>query len=158
MKAKKSYLPLVVLVVISVLMAWALSSFDDLMISIRYVMGSFLCLLSMLKFFDLKGFKAGYVKYDLLAKHVPYYGYVYPFIELALGLGFYTGQYLLLVSLITLFFMVFGAFGVFKAVQSKKELTCACMGSVIKLPLTAVSFFEDIVMGVMSLMLIFMVI
>ena len=37
---------------------------------------------------DLKGFPESFRMYDPLAKRVPFYGKVYPFIETALGLMF----------------------------------------------------------------------
>ena len=51
-------------------------------------MGLFLVVFSMFKFFDMEGFADGFQMYDLLAKPFRPYAYVYPFIELALGLGY----------------------------------------------------------------------
>jgi len=153
---KKSYWPLIALFLVSVLMGLALSGYESMFSLMRYWLGSFLCLLSLVKLFNIKGFMMAYTEYDLLAKRVSYYGYVYPFIELALGLSFFYGQMLFLVCLITLFFMVFGACGVFQAIKEKKDITCACMGSILKVPLTHVSFIEDVLMAVMSLILAIM--
>ena len=51
-------------------------------------MGFFLVVFSMFKFFNLEGFADGFHMYDLLAKPFRPYAYIYPFIELALGLGY----------------------------------------------------------------------
>lgn len=150
---KKSYWALIALGCISILMGIALSNYSDMYLFMRYWLGSFLCLLSLVKLFDLKGFMLAYTEYDLLAKRFSQYGYVYPFIELALGLGFFWGQYLMLVCFITFLFMVFGALGVFQAIREKKDITCACMGSVLKVPLSHVSLIEDLLMAIMSLIL-----
>jgi hypothetical protein len=40
---------------------------------------------------DLKGFTESYFSYDIIAKRWMGYGYVYAFIELALGIAFITG-------------------------------------------------------------------
>ena len=51
-------------------------------------MGFFVVVFSMFKFFNMEGFADGFQMYDLLAKPFQPYAYVYPFIELALGLGY----------------------------------------------------------------------
>ena len=51
-------------------------------------MGVFLIFFAVLKIFDLEGFKDGFAMYDLIAMLNSTWGYVYPFIELALGLGY----------------------------------------------------------------------
>lgn len=154
---KKNYWPLIALFIVSVLMGLALSQYETVFSLMRYWLGSFLCLLSLVKLFDIKGFTVAFAEYDLLAKRFSYYGYLYPFIELALGLAFFYGTLLFLVCLITFAFMVFGAFGVYGAMREKKDITCACMGSLLKVPLTHVSLVEDLLMAVMSLALAIMV-
>lgn len=51
-------------------------------------MGLFYIVFSFFKLLDLKGFPESFRMYDPLAKAVPAYGWVYPFIEVALGLMF----------------------------------------------------------------------
>ncbi|MGB7395136.1 MAG: heavy metal-associated domain-containing protein, partial [Pricia sp.] len=48
-------------------------------------MGLFYIVLSFFKLLDLKGFPESFRMYDPLAKVVPAYGWVYPFVELTLG-------------------------------------------------------------------------
>lgn len=155
-KEKKSYWPLIAVIFVSILMGLALSMYQTAFLFMRYFLGSFLCLLSLVKLFDLKGFHMAFMEYDLLAKKVGLYGWIYPFIELALGLGFFCGKYLLAVSFLTFVILGFGAFGVFQAMREKKDITCACMGSVLKVPLTTVSLIEDILMSLMALGMGFM--
>ena len=50
-------------------------------------MGGFFLVFSFFKFLDLPGFARSYRSYDLLARAVPSYGYIYPFLELALGVA-----------------------------------------------------------------------
>ena len=51
-------------------------------------MGYYLVLFSLFKFFDLSGFADGFQMYDLLAKRFRAYAYVFPFVELGLGLAY----------------------------------------------------------------------
>ena len=56
-------------------------------------MGLFYIVFSFFKFLDVKGFTSSFSMYDPLAKSIPMYGWIYPFVELGLGV-------LLLLSLI----------------------------------------------------------
>jgi copper chaperone CopZ len=51
-------------------------------------MGLFYIVFSFFKMLDLSGFKTSFAMYDPIAKKVPFYGKIYPFIETALGLLF----------------------------------------------------------------------
>ncbi len=48
-------------------------------------MGAFFLAFAFFKFLDLRGFADSYRMYDIVARRLPFYGFVYPFIELALG-------------------------------------------------------------------------
>jgi hypothetical protein len=75
--------------------------------------GLLLILLSAFKLADLKAFAVGFSTYDLLAKFFRPYAYLYPLLELALGLGFLAGRYLTFVSAATAGIMIFGSVGLF---------------------------------------------
>jgi len=51
-------------------------------------MGLFYIVFSFFKFLDLRGFPRSFSMYDPLARSIPIYGWIYPFLELALGLLF----------------------------------------------------------------------
>ncbi len=53
-------------------------------------MAGFFIVFSFLKFLDLKGFARSYTMYDLLAKQWKVYGFIYPFLELGLGIMYLT--------------------------------------------------------------------
>ena len=48
-------------------------------------MGIFFMVFGLLKLIDLPGFVDGFQKYDFIAKRWRLYGYLYPFIEIAIG-------------------------------------------------------------------------
>ena len=54
----------------------------------NYFMAGFFITFSFFKFLDIRAFADSYSMYDLLAKRVRIYGFVYPFIELALGIAY----------------------------------------------------------------------
>lgn len=50
---------------------------------IRIFMGVFFLVFGLFKLLDLRGFAMSYIGYDIIAKKVPSYAYVYPFLEIA---------------------------------------------------------------------------
>ena len=113
-------------------------------------MAGFFLLFSFFKMLDLRGFASSYSMYDLLAKRAPAYGFIYPFIELGLGMAYLLGYRPMLVNLITLIVMVFSSIGVIIAVMNKQKIRCACLGTGFNLPMTTVTIIEDLLMAAMA--------
>lgn len=78
-------------------------------------MGLFYIVFSFFKILDLKGFPDSFRMYDPLAKRVPAYGWVYPFIETALGVMFLMRFKIEIALIITLVVLGITTFGVTKA-------------------------------------------
>jgi hypothetical protein len=113
-------------------------------------MGVFLAVFSMFKFFDLSGFADGFQMYDLLAKPFRPYAYAYPFIELALGLGYLARWQPTWIYVATIAVMFFGAAGVVRALAEGLDIECACMGTVLHVPLSTVALLENVTMAAMA--------
>ena len=119
----------------------------------RVFMGVFFLVFAGFKLLDLKGFVMSYIGYDIIAKKFTAYAYAYPFIELALALGyFFSAPY---INYFTILIMVVGSVGVGRELLRGSKIKCACLGTYVKLPLTTVSLVEDLAMGIMALVLIF---
>jgi len=114
-------------------------------------MGGFFLTFSFFKLLDLGGFAQNYFSYDVVSKRWFGYGYVYPFIELALGLAYTISFQPVLTNSVTLVIMGISMVGVVKAVFSKRKIKCACLGAVFNLPMSTVTIIEDSLMIVMSL-------
>ena len=113
-------------------------------------MAGFFLVFSFFKMLDLKGFASSYSMYDLLAKKLPAYGLIYPFIELGLGMAYLLGYRPMLINAITLVVMVFSSIGVIVAVMNKQKIRCACLGTGFNLPMTTVTIIEDLLMAAMA--------
>lgn len=113
-------------------------------------MAGFFLVFSFFKLLNLKGFADSYAMYDVLAKKVPAYGFVYPFIELALGIAFLTGFNPTVTNWATLLVMGFSSIGVIQSVLNKKKIQCACLGAVFNLPMSTVTIIEDFLMVAMA--------
>jgi hypothetical protein len=117
-------------------------------------MGIFLVIFALLKIFNLAGFADGFQMYDLLAKRFRPYALVYPFIELALGLGYLAQQQLTLVYTATIIVLGFGALGVIHALRTGLNINCACMGNALSVPLSTVALFENLSMVAMAVIML----
>ena len=113
-------------------------------------MGGFFLVFGGLKLLDLGGFAAAYAKYDLLAARLPAYGWVYPVVEVVLGLAYLATPEWMVLHAITFVLMTFSALGVIRALRRGEQLTCACMGTAFNLPMTTVTIVEDLGMAAMA--------
>ncbi|HEY0270586.1 MAG TPA: MauE/DoxX family redox-associated membrane protein [Sphingomonas sp.] len=118
-------------------------------------MGLFLLVFALLKIFDLKGFRRGFRMYDLIARHVHAdWSFVYPFIELALGLAYLGWWWPQATYLATILVFAFGAIGVLAGLRRGLDIDCPCMGTILRVPLSTVTLSEDGLMIVMAGMLL----
>lgn len=154
----RGYLPIIVIVSIMLLSAgagqWALGRWDGL-VFMRQFMGLFLVTFAMFKLFDVRGFADGFQMYDLIGNHVRTYALAYPFIELGIGLASLANLYPILTNSILLMFMVIGAIGVFTALSKGLNVSCACLGTVLKVPLSTVALIENVGMALMAGIMLF---
>ena len=113
-------------------------------------MAGFFFVFSAFKFLDVSGFADGYATYDLLARRWYAYGYIYPFLELSLGILYLTQWQLTATHLATIIIMGFSSIGVINSLLKKQKFQCACLGTVIKVPLSSVTLIEDLTMVIMA--------
>ncbi|WP_299217920.1 heavy-metal-associated domain-containing protein [uncultured Aquimarina sp.] len=121
---------------------------DDFMLDF---MGLFYVVFSFFKFLDLKGFPESFRMYDPLAKILPTYGWVYPFIEVGLGLMFLMRFKINIALGVTILVLGITTIGVTKVLVDKKSIRCACLGTALKLPMTKATFIENTIMLVMAI-------
>ena len=113
-------------------------------------MAGFFLTFSFFKMLDLKGFAESYSMYDIVAKKVIAWGYVYAFIELGLGIAYATNFQPLVTNIVTLVVMTISIIGVLQSVLNKRKIQCACLGAVFNLPMSTVTIIEDALMIAMS--------
>ncbi|WP_276388450.1 MauE/DoxX family redox-associated membrane protein [Eudoraea chungangensis] len=118
-------------------------------------MGLFYIVFSFFKFLDLRGFPKSFRMYDPLAKRLPIYGSIYPFVELVLGLFFLMRWNLLIAVIATIIILGITTFGVAKSLFDKKSIHCACLGTVLKLPMTEATIVENVIMLLMACYMLF---
>ena len=113
-------------------------------------MAGFFLAFSFFKMLDLKGFADSYAMYDIVAKKIKAWGFIYPFVELALGFAYATGFQPFVTNIVTLLVMSISVVGVLQSVINKRKIQCACLGAVFNLPMSTVTIIEDVLMIGMS--------
>lgn len=140
---------------ISMIAAFAGENFR-IILAMRIFMAGFFLIFSFFKMLDLAGFAESYAMYDIVAKKFRVWGYLYAFVELALGLA-YAANFLPIVnSYITLVVMTVSIIGVLQSVLNKRKIKCACLGAVFNLPMSTVTIIEDALMIAMSVAMLFL--
>lgn len=83
----KTFIPLILIfvgiILVSILYTWATkTSFMFNLMGIRFLV------FAAFKLVNLKSFAESYTAYDLIAQRAPMYGYIYPLIEVVLGIAY----------------------------------------------------------------------
>jgi len=115
-----------------------------------YSMGFFFLIFGLFKLLDISMFAMGYREYDLIAKNLPAWGYVYPFVELALGGLYLAGDTSAGTLYITIALSLITVASVSIKLARRELVQCVCLGNVLRVPLTYVSLIEYAAMTVMA--------
>ncbi|HTE22341.1 MAG TPA: MauE/DoxX family redox-associated membrane protein [Candidatus Limnocylindria bacterium] len=113
-------------------------------------MAVFFITFAAFKFYDLEGFAHAYRSYDILAKRIRPWGYIFPFIEAFMGFWYLLSDGPNNLNVLAMAVTGTAAVGVFKEVKRKSRFHCACLGTFIRLPLSRVSLIENVTMFVMA--------
>ena len=137
---------------VTFLIAWSNSewSMDSMM---RHFMAGFFLVFSFFKFLDAPGFASAFKMYDPLAKAIPGWSWLYPYIELMLGVAYMMSWQPFATNVTTLVLMSVGGVGVLQSLLQKRTIRCACLGTALNLPMTKVTLVEN---GTMAAMAAFM--
>lgn len=114
-------------------------------------MGVFLITFSGFKLAGYKMFVMMFRGYDPIAKKSKLYAQAYPFIELLLGVAFLFNVLPIASNILVILLLGIGSIGVFQEIYHRRSgFYCACLGNIIKLPLSTVSLVEDVTMVAMA--------
>jgi glutaredoxin len=157
---KKTYTPVLAVFAVSAFLALAASwaTLGDVLTlqSLEWFIAFSMGMLAMLKLRDLESFANMFLGYDILARRVVRYAYIYPFGEaFAAILMVAGGVFGLIAAPVALFIGTIGAVSVIKAVYiDKGDLKCACVGGGANVPLGFISLSENLAMMIMGLWMI----
>jgi cation transport ATPase len=115
-----------------------------------HFMAGFFLVFSFFKMLNIRAFANSYAMYDLLAMRSKAYGFIYPFIELTLGLAYLLAFEPQITNIVTVIVMSFSSLGVIRSVMNKQKIRCACLGTVFELPMSTITIIEDLLMAGMA--------
>lgn len=153
-----TYRPLLLIVAYilggSMLVQYPFDAFSGMLLMQHFMAGFFL-VFSFFKLLNLEGFATAYSNYDLLAARWKGWGYLYPFVELALGVLYLTNIAPFYTGIATIVILGFSSIGVIESNLNKRKIQCACLGDVFDLPMSTVTIVEDVSMVVMAALMLF---
>ena len=121
----------------------------------RNIMGIFFIVFSFFQILGYKSFVSMFSDYDLIAKYIHTYAYIYPFIGIALGVLYLLDLFSPWRDVVTAIITLVGAYGVWRTLRVQKgKVHCACFGHIIKLPLSTLTLAEDLLMGTMATVIV----
>lgn len=121
----------------------------------RNFMAGFFIVFAFFKLLNLSGFASSYAMYDLIAKNWKGWGYIYPFVELGLGVLYLINVFPVYTNVATILILGVSSIGVIQSVLSKQKIKCACLGDVFQLPMSTVTIIEDVGMVLMAAFMLF---
>jgi copper chaperone CopZ len=124
--------------------------FFDWMQWMRHFMAGFFLVFSFFKLLNLKGFAESYSMYDILAKRIKVWPYIYVLIELGLGLAYLLAFNSFVTNIIAFTLMSVSSAGILQSVLNKRKIKCACLGTVFNLPMSTITIIENGMMILMS--------
>jgi hypothetical protein len=126
----------------------------DLSRTLRDFMAAFFLIFGSLKVLNWKKFAEMFRAYDPLAARSRFYAYLYPALEIGLGLAyaFYLSPEIVF-NVVTILILGASTIGIIKALRKGKELNCACLGGYFNIPISSFTIFENILMILMAIVM-----
>ena len=144
-----TYTPVIAIFAVTLLLslAFSLSGARLSVYTLELFVALTMAVLAIQKLQDLTSFSNSFITYDLFAMKVIPYAYVYPFLEVFVGIGMIAALPAYMVAPVSLFIGSIGAVSVIKAVYiDKRALKCACVGGDSNVPLGFISLTENLFM------------
>ena len=149
-----TYRPLILIVAflvgVTVLAQYPYAAGFDGRLWMRHFMAGFFLTFSFFKLLNLRGFAASYAMYDIVAARWRPWGFIYPFVELGLGISYLIDAAPFWTNLVTVVVLSVSAIGVIQSNLNKRKIKCACLGDVFNLPMSTVTIVEDVSMVAMA--------
>jgi len=144
----KSYLPIIYIYVFSITLTYVTKIFFNFNLSdsISIFLGIFSLTFAFFKILKLRDFVEAFSEYDFFTQKFRLYGFLFPFLELLFGASFLFLLDIVWIELLCLIFFSVNFISVLNALNKDKKFVCACLGDLIKLPLSKVSLIENLTM------------
>lgn len=156
-KSINTYKPLILIVVfiagVSLVSQYPFDTFSGMLL-MRHFMAGFFIVFAFFKLLNIKGFAESYSMYDVIAMKWKSWGFIYPFVELVLGVLYLINIYSFETNLATAMILGVSSIGVIQSNLNKKKIKCACLGDIFNLPMSTVTIIEDLTMVAMAIIML----
>ena len=124
---------------------------QDSNVLIKNYMGIIYIVFGFLKLYDIDKFVNVFRKYDIIANKVEFWAWLYPFIEILLGISLLSNVFVNKTMKITIVLMIISIISVSISLLKKQNLRCGCLGTFFHIPLSYVTISENVAMLALSL-------
>ena len=124
---------------------------QDSRVLIKNYMGIIYIVFGFLKLYDIDKFVNVFRKYDIIANKVEFWAWLYPFIEILLGISLLSNVFVNKTMKITIVLMIISIISVSISLLKKQNLRCGCLGTFFHIPLSYVTISENVAMLALSL-------
>jgi len=148
------YMPLIIVFVL--ITAWtgvhqSIIGFN-LHFAMHDFMGGFFLIFGFLKIINWKKFALSFKVYDPFAARSTIYAYLYPLIEIVLGVAYqFRLQPEIIFNITTVVILTASSIGVVRSLREKNAVTCACLGGFFNIPISWVTVAENALMIFMAI-------
>lgn len=158
-KSWSTYQPLLLIVSfiagVSLLVQYPFDNFSA-MLWMRHFMAGFFIVFAFFKLLNVEGFANSYQMYDIIAARWRTWAYIYPFVELGLGVLYLINIAPTFTNWATILVLGVSSIGVIKSNLDRRAIKCACLGDVFNLPMSTVTIVEDLTMVAMAVAMLFL--
>lgn len=130
--------------------ATVVEGYLELHVFMQYLMAGYFLVFGIMQTVSLKKSAKMLQQYDTIAKLVPAYGYIFPPLQIALGIAYVLWISPILVNAIAATLIFFTLIGIIDVLEQKKVVRCGCLGESMKVSVGWVTLVENAIMFVMA--------
>lgn len=123
----------------------SLSNFNGLE-WIRWFMGGLLIVFGGFKLLGIEVFIKVFPLYDLIAKRIKLYKYIYPLLQVFLGMFFIIGAFSIIRNITTILIGMSGLIGMIHVVSRRGSIRLSYLGTILRLRFSTVILIENTLM------------
>ncbi len=118
---------------------------------LRWFMAGLFIMFGSFKLIGYEDFIKSFPEYNPIAKKIPVYNYIYPFIELFLGFLFAANLAPLFRDAVTIFIMSIGCIGILNVLSNtNRYIPWVYIDGIIRLPVSNFTLYKEVVMDVVA--------
>lgn len=122
---------------------------------IRWFMGGLMVIFGGLKLLGIEVFVKVFPLYDLIAKRFSVYKYIYPLLQVFLGLLFLIGIFPFFRNIAVIIIGTSGLIGMVKVVSKRGSIRLSYLGTILRLRFSTVIIIENTLMVSLSIIMLF---